>query len=111
MSGYAHPGSIQAEVGRCLEGIHKNLEQQDMPGVWNFVQQLQTATRVYWEKDADLKAALAVLDNPATVADPAAAFQNFMEREYLCLKSLHEAKIYGYGTPEMGTAEGLVPGP
>lgn len=108
MSGYAHPGSIQAEVGRCLAGIHKNLEEQDMPGVWNFVQQLQTATRVYWNKDSELTAAMKKLPNPLTLPDPGEAFANFMERQYICFQALHDAKIYGYGTPDMGTADGLV---
>jgi hypothetical protein len=108
VSGYAHPGSIQAEVGRCLEGIHKNLEQQDMPGVWNFVQQLQTATRVYWNKDDDLTKAMGGLPNPLALKDPGEAFGNFMERQYICFQALHNAKLYGYGTPELGSAEGLV---
>ena len=109
MSSYAHPGSIQAEVGRILEKICLNIEQGDMKGLWNFTQALQRACRVYMVKGNQWGKVLA-LAHPFSL-DRGAAFENMMERQYLCLDALHDAKIYGYGTPEMGTAEGLVPGP
>lgn len=111
--GYAHPGSIQTTVGRILGHIDLNIEQQDMSGMWNFVRQLQTACRVYMEKGDEWNALKGLkvpvkLDERGNEKWEPDAFDNMMEREYLCLKALHEAKIYGYGTPEMGTADGLV---
>jgi hypothetical protein len=106
VSSYAHPGSIQAEVGRILEKICLNIEQQDMKGLWNFTQALQRACRVYMEKGEQWKQ-VKELAHPGTL-DPGAAFENMMERQYLCLAALHDAKIYGYGTPEMGSSDGLV---
>ncbi len=107
MSSYAHPASIQTRVGECLRYIELNLEQQDMRGMWNFVRLLQRYTKPYVLKVTKAKEALDALVDPYTL-DEGGAFDNMLDRVEICLSALHEFNIYGYSTPAMGSADGLV---
>lgn len=101
-----HPGSIQARVGAVMHLIEVNIEQQDMAGLWNFVQLLQVYVRPYLASHPDLEKALTQLRAPQTLPD-GEAFQNMMDRIATCLDVLHRENLYGYHQVPIGTSEAL----
>lgn len=99
-----HPASIQARVGNCLHMMEVNIEQQDLAGLWNFQQQLESYTSIYEEEEAGLWLQLAKLPLFAYQDD---GFELIMARQRICLKILNRKNIFGYVTVPMGDSSEL----
>jgi hypothetical protein len=101
-----HPGTIQANVGEALRMIRVNIEQQDVAGIWNFTQHLETLVCVYLDGEKALAKELRDLPNPMTLNE-AEAFENLNARQRICLRVLFRKKLYGYPETEVGTSKAL----
>jgi hypothetical protein len=106
---YAHPGSIQVEVGGILQAIRFNIEQGDIVGIAKFCRLLKGTVSVY----ADDEPALwqQIMDVPAFAwdKDEDEAFEDEMERRELCLRILRKQNIFGYvGAPPLGNSDALL---
>jgi hypothetical protein len=105
---YAHPGSIQVEVGGILQAIRFNIEQGDIVGIAKFTRLLKGTVRVYADDEPALWKELDAI--PAFNWDKAEdqAFEDEMARRELCLAILRRQNIFGYvGAPPLGNSDAL----
>lgn len=106
---YAHPGSIQVEVGEINKMIRVNIEQNDIEGVAKFVRLLVGTVEVYQDDEPRLWEQIQEIPPFSWEKDDAQAFEDEMARRGLCLRILRRYNMFGYvGEPAIGNSDALL---
>lgn len=106
---YAHPGSIQVQLGGIEAMIRQNIEQNDIEGLAKFVRLLKGTVSVYADDHPTLWQKVIAIPRFSWEKDSSVAFEDEMERRELCLKILRKENIFGYiGAPPIGSGEAIL---
>lgn len=103
---YAHPGSIQVQVGRLWDLIALNIEQEDTPGVENAVRALKAAVSPYTSLYPTLEERYREA-GPKDLNDWAGRFECAMVRVEIMMYVLWKHNLYGYNVTSPEDASDL----
>lgn len=106
---YAHPGSIQVEVGETLKAIRFNIEQGDIQGIAKFTRVLVGTVEIYKDDEPEMWEELEGIPPFSWSKDEEPAFEDEMKRRAICLRILRKYNIFGYvGAPAIGNSDALL---
>lgn len=106
---YAHPGSIQVEVGEINKMIRLNVEQNDPEGIAKFVRLLVGTVEVYQDDEPGLWEQIQEIPPFSWDKSENDAFEDEMKRRGLCLRILRKYNMFGYtGAPAIGNSDALL---
>lgn len=105
---YAHPGSIQVEIGGILANIRLNIEQGDIVGIVKFCRLLVGTVRIYETDHPKIWKELEAIPKFSWEKSEEDAFEDEMKRRELCLSILRKENLFGYiGAPALGNSDAL----